>query len=259
MRRVSIAPIRCVSTPAKTSGSQSSQKTRPDPSLVEVRESTASNELRAAAAARALSFYTYPADRSEFSVRAHRNMRIDAEWDAIRAKIAGTDVAFRHSRVSCVVATLDLDENGPKMQKVFASDDWIEATFRQEMVASPGSRFVYSTPLTHTMVGVLTEASGRSVLELANEHLFGPLEIAELQWARGPKGYYFGGAELFMRPRDMAKIGKRTKKFQKKHLDGELRRRRATKIKKQREATATRRRPSARTWPGVVDSSAGSV
>ena len=39
-------------------------------------------------------------------------MRIDAEWDAIRAKIAGTDVAFRHSRVSCVVATLDLDENG---------------------------------------------------------------------------------------------------------------------------------------------------
>ena len=111
-RRVSIAPIRCVSTPAKTSGSQSSQKTRPDPSLVEVRESTVSNELRAAAAARALSFYTYPADRSEFSVRAHRNMRIDAEWDAIRAKIAGTDVAFRHSRVSCVVATLDLDEKG---------------------------------------------------------------------------------------------------------------------------------------------------
>jgi ribosomal protein S18 acetylase RimI-like enzyme len=101
-----------VSTPAKTSGSQSSQKTRPDPSLVDVRESTVSNELRAAAAARALSFYTYPADRSEFSVRAHRNMRIDAEWDAIRAKIAGTDVAFRHSRVTCVVATLDLDENG---------------------------------------------------------------------------------------------------------------------------------------------------
>ena len=52
VRRVSIAPIRCVSTPAKTSGSQSSQKTRPDPSLVDVRESTVSNELRAAAAAR---------------------------------------------------------------------------------------------------------------------------------------------------------------------------------------------------------------
>ena len=39
----------------------------------------------------------------------------------------------------------------------------------------------------------------------------------------------------------MAKIGKRTKKFQKKHLDGELRRRKAAKVKKQREATAARR------------------
>ena len=106
VRRVSIAPIRCVSTPAKTSGSQSSQKTRPDPSLVDVRESTVSNELRAAAAARALSFYTYPADRSEFSVRAHRNMRIDAEWDAIRAKIAGTPMttALDNFHMTCAVS-----------------------------------------------------------------------------------------------------------------------------------------------------------
>ena len=140
MRRVSIAPIRCVSTPAKTSGSQSSQKTRPDPSLVDVRESTVSNELRAAAAARALSFYTYPADRSEFSVRAHRNMRIDAEWDAIRAKIAGTDVAFRHSRVSCVVATLDLDENGDASRRCRGWADaraWTNPWTRR---ASPTSR-----------------------------------------------------------------------------------------------------------------------
>jgi GNAT superfamily N-acetyltransferase len=88
---------------------------------VNVRETEVSSELRAAAAARALSFYTYPADRSEFSVRAHRNMRIDAEWDAIRAKIAGTDVAFRRSRVTCLVATLDLDQDG------VAPGGWAEA------------------------------------------------------------------------------------------------------------------------------------
>ena len=118
-KRVSIAPIRCVSTPAKTSDPDS--KTRPDASLVNVRETEVSSELRAAAAARALSFYTYPADRSEFSVRAHRNMRIDAEWDAIRAKIAGTDVAFRRSRVTCLVAALDLDRDG------VAPGGWAEA------------------------------------------------------------------------------------------------------------------------------------
>ena len=102
---------------------------------------------------------------------------------------------------------LDLDENGPKMQAVFASDDWIRTTFEADMAAEPGERFVYSTPLTHTMVGILTEASGKSVLELATEHLFGPLEFGALQWTRGPKGYYFGGAELFLRTCDMAKFG----------------------------------------------------
>jgi CubicO group peptidase (beta-lactamase class C family) len=93
------------------------------------------------------------------------------------------------------------------MAEVFASDDWIRATFEAPMVADPGERFLYSTPLTHTMSGVLTEASGRSLLELADESLFRPLGITELQWTRGPKGYYFGGAELFLRPIDMAKFG----------------------------------------------------
>ena len=111
-------------------------KTRPDASLVNVRETEVSSELRAAAAARALSFYTYPADRSEFSVRAHRNMRIDAEWDAIRAKIAGTDVAFRRSRVTCLVATLDLDQDVQRPTRHLTHP----VTFGQASVDSSGRR-----------------------------------------------------------------------------------------------------------------------
>jgi CubicO group peptidase (beta-lactamase class C family) len=122
----------------------------------------------------------------------------DAEDDKNR-------ITLRH--LLTMTSGLDLDENGPKMQAVFASADWIRATFEADMVAAPGERFVYSTPLTHTMVGVLTEASGKSVLELADEHLFGPLEFGALQWTRGPQGYYFGGSELFLRTRDMAKFG----------------------------------------------------
>ena len=83
-----------------------------DPSKIAVRATTESAELRGAAAARALAFYTYPSDRSEFSIRSHRNMRIDAEWDAIGEKIRGEDVAFRDTRVECVVVALTLDEDG---------------------------------------------------------------------------------------------------------------------------------------------------
>ena len=81
-----------------------------NPSDVSVRETRVSGELRAAAAARALSFYTYPPDRSQFSVRAHRAVRINAEWDAIHAKIAGDDVAYRDCRVACIVAALELPQ-----------------------------------------------------------------------------------------------------------------------------------------------------
>ena len=83
-----------------------------DPNVITVRATTDRAELRGAAAARALAFYTYPSDRSEFSIRSHRNMRIDAEWEAIREKIRGVDVAFRDTRVTCVVAALELPEDG---------------------------------------------------------------------------------------------------------------------------------------------------
>ena len=83
-----------------------------DPSAVTVRVTTDKAELRGAAAARALAFYTYPSDRSEFSIRSHRNMRIDAEWDAIADKINGKDVAFRDTRVACLVAALELERDG---------------------------------------------------------------------------------------------------------------------------------------------------
>jgi hypothetical protein len=39
----------------------------------------------------------------------------------------------------------------------------------------------------------------------------------------------------------MAKLGKRAKKFQRKHLDAELRRRKTRKIKKQRDGARARR------------------
>ncbi|KAI8466093.1 MAG: hypothetical protein J3K34DRAFT_70518 [Monoraphidium minutum] len=66
-------------------------------------------EFRAAGYLRAHSFYSFPPDRSEFAARAHRRMKGDAEWEAIAAKVAGTDEAFKSTRVICVVATIPDD------------------------------------------------------------------------------------------------------------------------------------------------------
>jgi CubicO group peptidase (beta-lactamase class C family) len=115
------------------------------------------------------------------------------------------EISLRH--LLTMTSGLDLDENGPKMQWVFASKDWIKTAFGMKMAADPGKRFLYSTPLTHTMSGILTETSGTSLFDFAKELLYGPLGIEDVRWSQGPKGYYFGGAELFLKPRDMAKFG----------------------------------------------------
>lgn len=114
-------------------------------------------------------------------------------------------ITLRH--LLTMTSGLDLDENGPIMGMIFGTGDWIEATLARPMLTFPGTRYKYCTGLTHIMSGVLTEASGRGLLDLCKEYLFGPLDITDVQWRQGPKGYYFGGAELFMTPRDLARFG----------------------------------------------------
>jgi CubicO group peptidase (beta-lactamase class C family) len=114
-------------------------------------------------------------------------------------------ITLRH--LLTMTSGLDLDENGPIMQGILDSDDWIEATLARPMSADPGRRFLYSTPLTHIMSGILSRASKQSLLELCDRHLFGPLGITGAQWSRAPDGYCYGGSELFMTPRDMVVFG----------------------------------------------------
>ena len=81
---------------------------------------------------------------------------------------------------------------------------------------------------THILSGILTQATGRSALEFATEHLFAPLGISvprsfTLQsaeehfavmndrdtrgWVADPQGHNFASWGLFLTPREMARIG----------------------------------------------------
>ena len=57
---------------------------------------------------RALCFYSYPKDRSEFSIRAHRLTKIESEFETIHSKVSGTDVAYKNNDVFCYVAVADM-------------------------------------------------------------------------------------------------------------------------------------------------------
>jgi CubicO group peptidase (beta-lactamase class C family) len=75
------------------------------------------------------------------------------------------------------------------------------------MVDEPGGRMLYSTGSTHLLSAALTRATGASTYAYAVRHLARPLGIDLRPWTRDPQGIYFGGNDMLMTPRDMARFG----------------------------------------------------
>jgi len=87
------------------------------------------------------------------------------------------------------------------------SDDWVAHALTRPMVAEPGGRMIYSTGSTHLVGAALVEASGRSLLSLAREWLGEPLNVRFPDWMRDPQGIHFGGNEMRLSPRALARFG----------------------------------------------------
>jgi len=84
---------------------------------IEIKMVDSDADIRGAACVRALCFYSYPKDRSEFSIRAHRLTKIEAEFETISNKIAGKDVSYKNNDVFCYVAVeerVEGDERVPE-------------------------------------------------------------------------------------------------------------------------------------------------
>lgn len=97
--------------------------------------------------------------------------------------------------------------SGPQYGPWVATKDWVAGALTQPLVAPPGTEFTYSTGNTHLVSAILTEACGKSTLELAREWLVGPIGGRIASWERSPEGYYLGGNNLSITPRDLARLG----------------------------------------------------
>ena len=89
----------------------------------------------------------------------------------------------------------------------FSSDNWFEYTLGKPLTDDPGAKFVYNTGLTHFLSALITETSGMSTLDFANQYLFSKIGVSVKRWDTDPQGYYCGGSELYLTPVDMAKFG----------------------------------------------------
>ena len=85
--------------------------------------------------------------------------------------------------------------------------DLVSAVFKLPVKYKPGEEFQYANSATHLLSAILTKAAGMSTYEFAEKYLFQPLGITQKKWAVDGTGIYTGYANLYLRPRDMAKFG----------------------------------------------------
>lgn len=87
------------------------------------------------------------------------------------------------------------------------SGDPVRYVLDLPMVSDPGTEWVYNGGCSHILSAILTKTTGLSTLDFARKYLFSPLGITKVKWPRDPQGIYYGGQDLWLRPRDMAKFG----------------------------------------------------
>jgi CubicO group peptidase (beta-lactamase class C family) len=87
--------------------------------------------------------------------------------------------------------------------------DWIGYIISREVVTNPGTSFDYYPGNAHILSALLQTATKEDTRSFAVKCLFEPLDISEedIEWEKDPQGVLSGSWGLYMRPRDMAKVG----------------------------------------------------
>lgn len=97
--------------------------------------------------------------------------------------------------------------SGPNYGGWVASRNWVADALGRDFVAEPGGQMLYSTGSFHVLGAVLSEATGRPLLDLARDWLGDPLGLEIPPWTRDPQGRYMGGNEMALSPRGLLRIG----------------------------------------------------
>jgi len=97
--------------------------------------------------------------------------------------------------------------SGENYGRWVSSPNWVRSALSRPFADEPGGAMLYSTGSTHLLSAILTRASGRSTLANARSWLSEPLGITIPAWSADPQGIYFGGNEMRLSPRAMARFG----------------------------------------------------
>ncbi len=127
----------------------------------------------------------------------------EEKWDARVRDVTLKSLLTMTSGYDCD----DVQGNYNCERNMYKSDDWVEYALNLPMAHNPGEHWAYNSASLWLVGEIISKESNLSIPEFADQYLFEPLGINDVQWWFSPRGsaWLAGGAE--MRPRDMAKFG----------------------------------------------------
>jgi CubicO group peptidase (beta-lactamase class C family) len=95
---------------------------------------------------------------------------------------------------------------GTNLADMWATQDLVGFVFSKNNAAAPGSQWIYNSGGPNILLAGMETLVG-DVARFADSALYAPLGITDYRWEKQPTGQPEGSARMFMRPRDMAKLG----------------------------------------------------
>lgn len=125
----------------------------------------------------------------------------------LSARAAWREVTVEHlltHKVGFDRGFLDIDVEN---RNEYPTDDFLSLVFSEPLVHTPGTHFQYTDAAYYMLSVILTEITGKRADDFLRPLLFEQLEFEEAAFSICPRGYAIGATGLFLRTRDMVKLG----------------------------------------------------
>lgn len=130
--------------------------------------------------------------------------RAKGGWDPRKEKITMDNLLSMSSGFACDDWVPETDCH----KVMWTTPDWLDFVLSQPMNHEPGEHFAYCNDCLEALGAVLAQKSGLSVPDFAQKYLYGPLDFQNNYWLKVTNnGLADIAGSIFLRPRDMAKLG----------------------------------------------------
>ena len=89
----------------------------------------------------------------------------------------------------------------------YGTDDFLEVVFGKKLPHEPGTFYRYSDAAYYLAARIVEEAAGERADDFLMHELLTPLKVQEAAWSRCPQNHPMGATGLYIRSRDMVKLG----------------------------------------------------